>query len=470
MSERERTAGRTEGDSSSRPQDRPFLFTMFRAEASARFEPARHGLLQVRRVAIGRSQTPSASRVRELGGERLELSFADPWMSGQHAVLEREGSHFVLRDCQSRNHSYVNGVEVEETVLRDGDILELGNTFFLFRAGVTVEPDFVDDARASEHAAGAPLTSLSPNLERTFRRIQQIASSDVTVFLGGETGVGKEVVARAIHERSKRSGAFVAVNCAAIAPTLLESELFGHRRGAFSGATEHRVGHVLAADKGTLFLDEIGDMPLPAQAALLRVLQEREVVAVGASMPVRVDIRVVAATHRNVDALVAEGAFRADLRARLMGVSVELPPLRERLEDLGVLAGSLVQRHFREARAFALEAARALVACRYVGNVRELDRRIAAAAGFGEAGSIKSSQLLFEDKDAGPFGRRPDVKRKALDVAELSAEDAERREWLLGLLREHDWNVSAVARASGKGRTQIQRWMLRYELRQGEGT
>ncbi|MFO0666798.1 MAG: sigma 54-interacting transcriptional regulator [Polyangiaceae bacterium] len=387
-------------------------------------------------------------------------------MSGEHAEIEREGSQFILRDCASRNHTFVNGVRVDEVALRDGDIVEAGNTFFLFRDRVTVAPQFRADSRISEQGSAAPLISLSPTLERTFQRLAQIAHSDVTVFVGGETGVGKEVVARATHDLSKRPGAFVAVNCSAIAPTLVESELFGHRRGAFSGAAENRPGHVLTADKGTLFLDEIGDMPLPAQAALLRVLQEREVLAVGASTPVKVDLRVIAATHRKLDELVASGAFRADLRARLMGIVVELPALRERIEDIGYLAASLVTRHFREARPLRLESARALVSCAFVGNVRELDRRIAAAAAFGEQGSITKAQLLFADEDGmRPFGRHPEPKRTAVDPADLSAEDAAQRTWLIQLLEEHDWNVSAVARASGKGRTQIQRWMLRYALR-----
>lgn len=458
------TPGRSDGELQRRPQEWPFIFSIMQAEGP-HFDPSRHSLFRVQRLEIGRSIDASATRHPQVGGEHLSLAFADPWMSTRHAEIRREGNRFVLRDLASRNHTFVNGSRIDETTLRDGDILELGNTFFLFRDRVTVAPEFPDDAAASSQAKYAPLVSLSPTLERTFRRLDHVAAALVTVFLGGETGVGKEVVARELHERSKRPGPFVAVNCAAIAPTLLESELFGHRKGAFSGATENRLGHVRSADGGTLFLDEIGDMPLQAQGALLRVLQEREVVAVGASTAVRVDIRVVAATHRNLDDLVVQGGFRADLRARLLGVAIDLPPLRARMEDIGVLTSTLICRHFATARPLSLEAARALVACAYVGNVRELDRRIAAAAGLAGGGSIGAASLLFDREGSLPFGRPPEVARHAVAVEELSTTDAERRTWLLGLLEKHGWNVSAVARATGKGRTQIQRWMLRYQLR-----
>src|SRR5207302_1217977 len=189
----------------------------------------------------------------------------------------------------------------------------------------------------------------------------------------GETGTGKEVIARAIHAASRRPGAFVAVNCGALAPNLVESELFGHKKGAFSGATEDHNGLVRAADKGTLLLDEIGDLPVPTQAALLRVLQQREVLPLGTTKPMPVDLRVVAASHRDLEAEVGAGRFREDLWSRLAGYTAQLPALRDRREDLGLLVAALLARlvQTRPIR-FTSEAGLALVQYDWPRNVREL--------------------------------------------------------------------------------------------------
>src|SRR5439155_8887584 len=181
------------------------------------------------------------------------------------------------------------------------------------------------------------LATVLPWLAREFERLQLVADSSVPVLLRGESGTGKEVLAAAIHKLSGRPGAFQAVNCGAIPPNLVESELFGHRRGAFSGAVTDHPGMVRGADRGTLLLDEVGDLTLAAQAALLRVLERHEVLPVGGNKAVRVDLRVVAATNRNLDELVAEGRFRADLLARLSGYVCVLPELRDRQEDFSLL-------------------------------------------------------------------------------------------------------------------------------------
>jgi DNA-binding NtrC family response regulator len=208
--------------------------------------------------------------------------------------------------------------------------------------------------------------------------VRQVADSRATVMIGGESGVGKEVVARALHRLSSRSGeAFVPLSCAAIPETLLEAELFGHEKGAFTGATGARAGRFEAADGGTLFLDEVGEIPLTVQAKLLRAVQEREVERLGSNRPVKFDLRLVTATHRDLDAAVSAGNFRLDLLYRLRVVEIYIPPLRERLEDLMPLAEMFLarsaEREGRTALRIGRDAERALLAHSWPGNVRELE-------------------------------------------------------------------------------------------------
>jgi DNA-binding NtrC family response regulator len=283
-----------------------------------------------------------------------------------------------------------------------------------------------------------------------------VAASPAPIVLVGESGAGKELLARAIHAWSQRSGALVAVNCGALNPNLIDSALFGHRRGAFSGAAESRPGLVRAADGGTLFLDEIADLPPAGQAALLRVLQEREVLPVGETEPVAVDLRWLSASHRDLDALAASGRLRADLLARLGGYRVALPPLRQRTEDLGLLVGTLLRRLAGERAAavtLAPETARALVRHSWPGNARELERALEAALPLAGDGPILPAHLPPE-----LAGARPAALPVPGTPDELEAR-------LVGLLREHRGNLSAVARALGKARTQVQRWVKRFGLR-----
>ena len=233
-------------------------------------------------------------------------------------------------------------------------------------------------------ASREQLVGRSPALLEVFKTIGRVATSDIAVLITGESGTGKELVARAIHQASARSeGPFVAVNAAAIPRELLESELFGHERGAFTGAVESRPGRFREARGGTLFLDEIGDMPIELQAKLLRVLQSGEVTSVGGRRPEHVDVRIVAATHRDLDAAVRDGRFREDLLYRLRVVPIHIPALRERAEDVAVLAQHFVERYAEELRlgprALSPDALERLVAHPWPGNVRELENAIKRA-------------------------------------------------------------------------------------------
>jgi len=240
----------------------------------------------------------------------------------------------------------------------------------------------------------------SPALQRVLAQVAKVAQADSTVLILGETGTGKELVARAIHKRSRRaSGAFIRVNCAAIPPSLIASELFGHEKGAFTGAVQRRLGRFEAADGGTIFLDEIGELPQEAQVALLRVLQEREIERVGSSHPIAVDVRVLAATNRELQAAVERGAYREDLFYRLNVFPIRLPPLRERAEDIPILVEYLVDRFAKQMgkpiRNIEKQTLQRLTAYDWPGNVRELQNVIerAVVLSEGETFAIDESWL-----------------------------------------------------------------------------
>ncbi|WP_434345467.1 sigma 54-interacting transcriptional regulator [Myxococcus virescens] len=234
--------------------------------------------------------------------------------------------------------------------------------------------------RRIEAATFEGLIGESPSMRALYRQVERLGPTPLNVLVTGETGTGKELVARALHRRSGRRGRLVAINCAALPESLIERELFGHARGAFTGAGTERAGLVEAADGGTLFLDEIGDMPLSLQTRLLRVVQEREVTRLGEHQPRKVDVRVVSATHVALEEAVRRGTFRADLRFRLEEVRVDVPPLRARGEDVLLIAHHVLTQEARKARGFTQKAAEALRGHPFPGNVRELASRVRRAA------------------------------------------------------------------------------------------
>jgi transcriptional regulator with GAF, ATPase, and Fis domain len=326
----------------------------------------------------------------------------------------------------------------------------VGSTFLRLRTSLDAA-GLLDTAGQPPAAPG--LLTLLPSDAAQLEKLERLAPTRLPVLLGGESGAGKEVVARAVHTLSQRPGPFVAVNCGGLSSTLIESELFGYRKGAFSGALEDRPGLVRTSDHGTLFLDEVGDLPSGAQATLLRVLQESEVVPVGGTRPVKVDLRVVAATHRDLAAMVEQGTFRADLLARLSGFLLRLPPLRARREDLGWIIAALIRRHAAEPASvsFSVEATRLLLTHEWPLNVRELEKTLLAAITLAAGGQVECAHL--------PAGLGAPTPAPALD-----AEDQALRAQLVGLFQAHAGNVSAVADAMGKARFQIQRWMKRLQI------
>jgi transcriptional regulator with PAS, ATPase and Fis domain len=418
---------------------------------------SRHALSNIDEVHIGRGDSRSHRRTVERGVRRLELRVDDRRMSRDHASLRAAPSGWELHDHGSSNGSRVDGVPVERRALHDGAVIELGHTFLRFRSALPTPLHGPGDLRSDELMDRAPaLRTLVPELGMALEQLKRFAQSSLPVMLLGETGTGKEWLARAVHESSGRAGAFVALNCGALPDSLLESTLFGHVKGAFSGALRDEPGYVRASHGGTLFLDEIGDLPPSSQTALLRVLQEREVTAVGSTRAVSVDLRVVSATHAPLLQRVAEGHFREDLFARLSGLTFRAPPLRERIEDLGLIIGQLLpelERHAAGSLTLQPEAARVLLRYSWPRNIRELQQRLAAAAVLSTSRCIELSHL--SELGVGSVG--------SAGTADVGSEPDLERE-LREQFAAHRGNVTQVARAMGKARVQVQRWMKRFNI------
>jgi len=319
----------------------------------------------------------------------------------------------------------------------------------------------------------------SPAIHQILDQVRRAAPSSATVLILGESGVGKELVARAIHRASLRARErFVQVNCAAIPEELIESELFGHERGAFTGATEKQVGKFEMADRGTIFLDEVGDMSPKTQAKVLRVLQEGEVERLGSSRTIKVDVRVIAATNKHLEVEIAEGRFREDLYFRLSVIPIYVAPLRERLEDIPALVQHLVARFSRESNRrlarFSPAAVDALQQARWRGNVRELSNAIERLLIMSESDVIDAEavrQVVRPDglrpavpaapaapPVAGPADAPPSTLREFKESAE--------RAFLVGKLREHGWNISKTAEVVDTPRSNLYKKLEQYQISQ----
>jgi transcriptional regulator with PAS, ATPase and Fis domain len=373
----------------------------------------------------------------------------------------RTGDDWLLEDLGSTNGTFVNGARIVRCTVTENDAITVGRTLLVLapsRMTATGAPPDVD----AETSDGEAHATLDPELEARLLAARRIARSGIAVLVRGETGTGKELLARAIHEASGRAGAFVPVNCAAIPANLVESHLFGHLKGAFSGALRDEPGFLRAAEGGTLFLDEVGDLPAAPQAALLRALQEHEVVPVGAARAIAVDLRVVAATHQPLEAMSESGAFRRDLFARLAGFTIELPPLRRRRIDLGLLVAALLRKLVGlrvESVRLAPAAAEALVRYDWPLNVRELEQALARALVLAGEGPVRLEHLP-EAVTAPKLAPSP----PATAVAGLSDHDQQLRLELLEQLSRHHGNLADVARAMGKARMQVHRWCKRFGI------
>ncbi len=302
------------------------------------------------------------------------------------------------------------------------------------------------------------IVTASPAMETLLAEARLAAQSEAALLIQGESGTGKELLARAIHRASPRRGKpFVAINCGAIPAELLESELFGHVKGAFTGATRDHPGLFQSADGGTVFLDEIGDMPLPLQVKLLRVLQEGEVRPVGATETRAVDVRILSATHCDLEEAVANGSFREDLYYRLNVVNLRLPPLRERREDIPLLAqhflAALTEKYRRRIRGFAPDALDMLAAADWPGNIRQLANALEQCVALCTTTTIPASLVARALRD------------KPAEIQPLAeARAAFERDYLVNLLKLTRGHVSEVARLAGRNRTEVYRLLQRHGL------
>jgi two-component system nitrogen regulation response regulator NtrX len=307
----------------------------------------------------------------------------------------------------------------------------------------------------------------SPALQKVMEAVRRAAPTNATVLITGESGVGKELVARAIHRNSLRKDeAFVQVNCAAIPEELIESELFGHEKGSFTGATEKQIGKFELAHKGTIFLDEVGDMSLKTQAKVLRVLQEGEVERIGSQRTIQVEVRVIAATNKRLEDLIEKGEFREDLYFRLSVIPIRVPALRERPEDVALLIQHFARQFGAEnsmrSRGFTPAALEALKRNAWRGNIRELKNAVERLLIMAEGEEIGPDQLGDVLRRDGPSGAGVPEAASSLKGFKESSE----RAFLVEKLREHAWNISATAAAIGTPRSNLYKKLEQYEISQ----
>ncbi len=400
---------------------------------------------------------PNSTRI-ELGREATCFgrdALADGRISRRHAVVSVDDEGQVLiRDLKSRNGTFVNGGRILKSELQQGDVIGLGSVLLLvYRAPAYFE--------TPTHET---LVGVSWPIARIIEDIRKVAPHPTSVLVLGETGTGKELVAREIHRSSGRRGDLHVVNCGGVTDTLLQSELFGHVRGAFSGADRDRTGILEAANGGTVFLDEVGDASPTLQVSLLRFLQEGEVRKIGSNKPVKVNTRVVAATNRDLAGMVSEGAFREDLQARLAGWVIELAPLRERREDIPHLVDHFVRQIGHRGRVHH-RLARRLLAYDWPANVRELRAVIERAViEAGDDGTLTLTPHLEEilrgknprfdpPSDVGPVAA---MRATTLPPARVGKPNPEE---LVKMIQERNGNIRLLSKDLGVARNTLYRWM-----------
>jgi DNA-binding NtrC family response regulator len=418
--------------------------------------PRRAFVREYRLTIDGRAQAFASPRLVIGADLRADLVIADSAMSKFHCEIRIANGAATVRDLGSRNGTLVDHVLVIEAPLRDGAILALGRTTLRFDLGTRdVELALSPRTRFGRLGGG------SVAMRAAFAQLEAAAASSATVLLQGESGTGKELAAEALHtESSRRDGPFVVVDCGAIPANLLEVELFGHEAGAFTGATARRIGAFEAASGGTLVLDELGELALELQPKLLRALDRHEIQRVGSSERIATDVRVIAATNRNLREEVNAHRFRSDLYFRLAVVPITLPPLRERTEDLPALIDALLSdlRAVDSPAAAPLRSGELLpelLRHRWPGNVRELRNYL-------EAALVREDYAVVRDEIDDELAI--DATEPLRVVRERWVRHLERR-YLQQLLVAHGNNVTAAARAAGVDRVHLHRLLGRAGLR-----
>ncbi len=397
-----------------------------------------------------------------------QLVLEDAKVSAVHAELVATDKGVRIRDLGSRNGTFVGGVRVGEVFLASNTKLRLGETELEFEAA---RPERI---AVPAMPAFGPLVAQSAGMRAIFERLSKIAPTDLTVLIGGETGTGKELVAQALHQASNRAKKpFVVVDCGAIAPSLAEATLFGHERGAFTGAVDRRLSPFVEADGGTIFLDELGELPVEVQPKLLRALAERRIKSVGGSSYREVDVRVLAATRRDLVRAVNAGEFRSDLYFRVAQVKIELPALRQRVEDIPVLVRRMLkdfgdEQAYEKVSTMTLER---LMRHDWPGNVRELRNAVAVAFALATEGEeidvAAHLGALAETPAAGPANLSSgfaSLKGKQFQEAKREVLTRFERDYFAALSEEAKGNVSEMARRAGMERAHVRAYLRRHGI------
>ena len=456
------------------------------------FDGGRPTVRHLRKSKIVVISGAEAGREVEIGKPRVtggrsiinDLVLSDKAISGSHFEILARDDGYRLRDLDSTNGTFIGEVRVREVWLKPGQEFRVGHTALRF-----VPTQDIVEIPLSKRDTFESVTGASVKMREIFATLEKVAPSELTVMVTGETGTGKEMIARGIHQASPRKQKpFVVLDCGAIPKDLIESTLFGHEKGSFTGAVNQHQGCFEQAQGGTIFLDEIGELDINLQPKLLRVLENRELKRVGGDRVIKIDVRVVAATNRDLRAMVNNGTFREDLYFRLSVIHVELPPLRERKEDIPALADVFL-REIAGRRAlsmtFAPDALSSLQGHSWPGNVRELKNVVERAASLTEAATVTRADLMFNREPGGlrmpspvaqsTSGQPPsapslsdlpqqivagldfkEAKQRVVDAFELA--------YLKQLLERHDGNITRSAQEAGLTRYHLRELLKRHGL------
>ena len=460
----------------SHENDNPALTTVFVDERAAKRRLRRARIVVAEGPDRGKDLTMERERITVGRSVICDLVLADKAVSGTHFEVVASEKGFLLRDLDSTNGTFAGELRVQSVWIKPGTVIRVGQSLLRFEpVSGTVDIDLSREERFFE------IIGRSVRMREIFATLEKVAPTELTVLVRGETGTGKELIARALHRASRRAQqALVVQDCSAIPKDLIESTLFGHERGAFTGATDRHRGSFEQADGGTIFLDEIGELDLALQPKLLRVLENREIKRVGGDRQIPVNVRVVAATNRDLRQMVNEGTFREDLYYRLSVVAVELPPLRERPEDVPVLvehflADIAARRWPNEGRKFSVapDAMARLSTYPWPGNIRELKNTVERAGSLADGAELTMRDLLPSSQKTPPLplpgGNAErfveeglpfkEAKQRVLDVFEAA--------YLKAQLDKHGGNVTRSANAAGLTRYHLRELAKRYGIRDG---
>lgn len=416
--------------------------------------------------------------------EDNDLVLDDETVSRYHCRITQDENSYVIHDLSSTNGSFVNRVRVREAFLKPGCLVTLGKTDLRFQS-----LDERVDIMPTKREAFGDIVGKSLRMREIFGILEKIAATDVTVVIEGETGTGKEVVAKTLHANSQRApNPFIVFDCGAVPENLIESELFGHEKGSFTGAVMTRQGLFEMSQKGTIFLDELGELGLDLQPKLLRALEQREIRRVGSNKSIKVDVRVVAATNRNLEEEVKAGRFREDLFYRLSVVRIILPPLRERKEDIPLLVKHFLRtgsynkdaKGLMKIKGITRDALDCLMNYHWPGNIRELVNVMERACSFAEQEYIHSEDIPEHITGIGILRRRVEPDQTTVDRGKLrpsqealdkNFKDAKEewissfeRDYIANLLKKNNMNISHAAREADIDRKYFRKLMKKYEI------